>query len=62
MQTGAAPVAPAEESMQLGQDPLQLGATFIFAPGNIDRWAHISQTFGDNATPETILAALNSNT
>jgi hypothetical protein len=44
---------------KLGRDPFQLGGTFIFGPGNIDRYAHLSQTFGDNASPETLLAALN---
>ncbi|HEV2103491.1 MAG TPA: peroxiredoxin-like family protein [Candidatus Acidoferrum sp.] len=43
---------------KLGRDPFQLGGTFIFGPGNIDRFAHLSQTFGDNASPEAILAAL----
>ena len=43
---------------KLGRDPFQLGGTFIFGPGNTDRFAHLSQTFGDNATPEAILAAL----
>jgi hypothetical protein len=43
---------------KLGQNPFQLGGSFIFAPGNIDRFAHISETFGDNATPATLLAAL----
>ncbi|MGB8521886.1 MAG: peroxiredoxin-like family protein [Candidatus Acidiferrales bacterium] len=44
---------------KLGQNPFQLGGSFIFAPGNIDRFAHLSKTFGDNATPATLLAALN---
>ena len=43
---------------KLGRNPFQLGGTFIFGPGNIDRFAHLSQTFGDNASPETLLAAL----
>jgi len=43
---------------RLGKDPLQLGATFIFGPGNVDYFVHISETFGDNATPEQILAAI----
>jgi hypothetical protein len=43
---------------KLGQNPFQLGGSFIFAPGNIDRFAHLSITFGDNATPATILTAL----
>ena len=43
---------------KLGRDPFQLGGTFIFGPGNIDRFAHLSQTFGDNASPQILLAAL----
>jgi len=43
---------------KLGRNPFQLGGTFIFGPGNIDRFAHLSQTFGDNASPATLLAAL----
>jgi AhpC/TSA antioxidant enzyme len=43
---------------KLGRDPFQLGGTFIFGPGNVDRFAHLSKTFGDNASPRAILAAL----
>jgi hypothetical protein len=43
---------------KLGRDPFQLGGTFIFGPGNIARFAHLSKTFGDNASPATLLAAL----
>ena len=43
---------------KLGKDPLQLGGSFVFAPGNVDRFVHVSETFGDNASPEQILAAL----
>ncbi len=43
---------------KLGQNPFQLGGSFVFGPGNIDRFAHISKTFGDNAPIETLLAAL----
>ena len=43
---------------KLGRNPFQLGGTFIFGPGNIDRFAHLSQTFGDNASPDSLLAAL----
>ncbi len=43
---------------KLGKDPFQLGGTFIFGPGNVDRFAHLSKTFGDNAPIESILAAL----
>jgi hypothetical protein len=43
---------------KLGQNPFQLGGSFVFAPGNADRYAHISKTFGDNAPIEALLAAL----
>jgi AhpC/TSA antioxidant enzyme len=42
----------------LGQNPFQLGGSFVFGPGNIDRFAYISQTFGDNATIAALLEAL----
>jgi len=43
---------------KLGKNPFQLGGSFVFGPGNVDRFAHISETFGDNATPDALLAAL----
>ena len=43
---------------KFGKNPFQLGGSFVFGPGNVDRFAHISQTFGDNASPEALLAAL----
>jgi alkyl-hydroperoxide reductase/thiol specific antioxidant family protein len=43
---------------KLGSNPFQLGGSFVFGPGNIDRYAHISQTFGDNGSIEELLAAL----
>ena len=43
---------------KLGQNPFQLGGSFIFGPGNVDHYAHISQTYGDNAPIEDLLAAL----
>jgi hypothetical protein len=43
---------------KLGANPFQLGGSFVFGPGNIDRYAHVSQTFGNNATVEALLAAL----
>jgi len=42
----------------LGANPFQLGGSFVFGPGNVDRYAHLSQTFGDNAPVEALLAAL----
>jgi len=43
---------------RLGQHPFQLGGSFVFAPGNVDRFAHLSQTFGDNASPQVLLDSL----
>ena len=43
---------------KLGQNPFQLGGSFVFGPGNVDRYAHLSQTFGDNAPIEALLTAL----
>ena len=43
---------------KLGQNPFQLGGSFVFGPGNVDRYAYVSQTFGDNAPIEALLAAL----
>ena len=43
---------------KLGQNPFQLGGSFVLGPGNVDRYAHISKTFGDNASVEALLAAL----
>ena len=42
----------------LGKNPFQLGGSFVFGPGDVDRFAHISETFGDNAPIESLLAAL----
>ena len=43
---------------KLGQNPFQLGGSFVFGPGNVDRYAHIGRTFGDNALVADLLAAL----
>jgi len=43
---------------KLGRNPFQLGGSFVFGPGDADRFAHFSQTFGDNASLESLLAAL----
>jgi len=40
------------------KDPFQLGGTFVFGPGNVDYFGHISETFGDNAPLEQVIAAL----
>ncbi len=43
---------------KLGKNPFQLGGSFVFAPGDRDLYAHLSRTFGDNASPADLLAAL----
>jgi urease beta subunit len=43
---------------KLGKNPFQLGGSFVFAPGNTDLYMHVSQTFGDNASPADLLAAI----
>jgi AhpC/TSA antioxidant enzyme len=43
---------------KLGPNPFQLGGSFVFAPGNVDRFAHLSKTFGDNAPVDDLLRAL----
>lgn len=43
---------------RFGKNPLQLGGSFVFGPGNVDRYTHISKTFGDNAPIGELLAAL----
>ena len=50
--------AAGHQQHKLGKDPFQLGASFVFGPGDVDLFAHLSSTFGDNASPETLLAAL----
>jgi hypothetical protein len=42
----------------LGKNPFQLGGSFVFSPGNRDLYAHVSKTFGDNASISELLAAL----
>ena len=43
---------------RLGRDPFQLGASFIFGPGNRDLFVHLNRTFGDNADPKALLSVL----
>ena len=50
--------AAGHRQRKLGKDPFQLGASFVFAPGNLDIFAHVSETFGDNASVVKVLAAL----
>jgi len=41
-----------------GAHPLQLGGSFVFGPGDVDRYARPSASFGDPAPIAEILAAL----
>ena len=41
-----------------GKNPFQLGGSFVFGPGNVDVFSHLSKTFGDNASPDQLLAAI----
>jgi hypothetical protein len=50
--------AGGQSQHKIGKNPFQLGGSFVFGPGNVDRFAHVSKTFGDNASVETLLAAL----
>lgn len=50
--------AGGHRQVKLGKDPFQLGGSFVFGPGNVDHLTHVSETFGDNATPEAILEAI----
>jgi len=43
---------------KLGKNPFQLGGSFVFGPGEVDRFAHLSETFGDNAAVKDLLAAI----
>jgi alkyl-hydroperoxide reductase/thiol specific antioxidant family protein len=43
---------------RLGKDPFQLGGSFVFAPGNVDKFSHVSETFGDTAPVEQVIAAI----
>ncbi|MGH2396142.1 MAG: peroxiredoxin-like family protein [bacterium] len=42
----------------LGKNPFQLGGSFVFGPGNVDLFSHVSETFGDNASPAALLAVV----
>ncbi len=50
--------AAGHHQQRLGKNPFQLGGSFVFGPGNVDRFAHLSETFGDNASVAALLDAL----
>jgi hypothetical protein len=37
-----------------------LSSSFVFGPGNVDYFVHVSETFSDNAPVDELLAALRS--
>ena len=41
-----------------GRNPFQLGGSFVLARGGRLVFAHVSKTFGDNADPNVLLAAV----
>ena len=43
---------------RVGKNPFQLGGSFVFAPGNVDCYVHVSRTFADNAPISALLSAL----
>lgn len=43
---------------RFGKNPFQLGGSFVFGPGNADRYMHVNQTFSDNAAIPELFAAL----
>jgi hypothetical protein len=43
---------------KLGKDPFQLGASFVFGPGNTDLFTHLSAFTGDNAPMASLISAL----
>lgn len=57
-QSRARAKAAGHSQHKLGPNPFQLGGSFVFGPGDVDRFAHRSKTFGDNAPMEALLAAL----
>ncbi len=50
--------AEGHQQHKLGRNPFQLGGSFVFGPGEVDRFAHFSETFGDNAKVKDLLAAI----
>jgi AhpC/TSA antioxidant enzyme len=42
---------------RLGKEPFQLGGSFVFGPGDVELYGHVSRTFGDTAPVADLLAA-----
>jgi hypothetical protein len=56
--SGARAMASGHGQHKMGKNPMQLGGSFIFGPGNEDIYSHASTTFGDTAPVTDLLAAL----
>jgi hypothetical protein len=54
-------LAAGHRQHRLGKNPFQLGGSFVFGPGDVDIFVHISETFGDNAPVSALLAVLPGN-
>jgi len=52
--------AAGHKQHRMGKDPFQLGGSFVFGPGNVDIYSHVSKTFGDNAPVDALLRAVSS--
>lgn len=50
--------AAGHRQRRTGKNPFQLGGSFVFGPGDVDLFAHVSETFGDNASPADLVAVL----
>ena len=50
--------AAGHRQRRIGKHPFQLGGSFVFGPGNLDLFAQVSGTFGDNCHPSELLAVL----
>ncbi len=58
VKAGKRAAAAGHRQQRLGKNPFQLGGSFVFGPGDVDLFAHVSATFGDNAAPADLIAAL----
>ncbi len=55
---GTRAAAGGHRQHRLGKNPFQLGGSFVFGPGEVDIFSHLSRTFSDNASPADWIAAL----
>jgi hypothetical protein len=41
-----------------GPHPMQLGGSFVFGPGNVDHFTHVSADFADNTRAEVLVRVI----